>query len=413
MRKLFLFFFVFLVTTYVYADDMNVMIVAYEGSFGVDLASKNYVMRNQDAAWTDYVSGNISESDPNHYGTVHTVAHGGFFNMPGNIADDYTPQFTVTFESPTDFNYVNLSNNVYQRPFKFQLYVNYNNIPGHKITSDIYTIDPAHAQQTITWKPTGGEPKQEMKFDLLLVLEGDVHDNVLEIGNRKYPLIEGDYSATVTIRLTGEYKDKSNNIVKVNQSVTIPFSGYYTDDGDIVGDDTIGLALFPTANASNLNIETMANQQIPIATLDVLKHYGESKPQGLPSDHSRIFLSSSSNPFTDNGEFALVHSSVPEGGTRTPANHVKYKVYAVSDTDRNAIAIFDGTATVDEIMASTNSLDYIAPVERHFPEISGKELHYHTYNGELYIEMEAPKTSMLPGMYRSTIYVHVVASDSF
>lgn len=412
MKKVYLAIFIFLMSVCLYAD-VTVNLFAYEGSFGVNLASKNYVMRNAGAQWVDYDKDTgKAQSDPNYYGTIHTVAHGGFFDMPDNIADDYIPEFTVTFESPTDFNYVNLANNVYQRPFKFQLYVNYNRTPGSQITSDIYTIDPEHAQQTVTWKPTG-ENKQEMKFDLLLVLEGEVHDNVLELNNRQYPLVEGDYSAVVTIRLTGEYKDKSNKIVKVNKSVTIPFSGYYADDGEITGDDTIGLSLFPTANAANLNIETMSNQQIPIATLDVLKHFGDTSPQGSPADHSRIFLSSSSNPFADKGEFALVHSSVPEGGTRTPANHVKYKIYAVSDTDRNAIAIFDGTATVDEIMASTNSLDYIAPVENFYPNISGINIHYHTYSGELYIEMEAPKTSMLPGMYRSTIYVHVVASDSF
>ena len=72
MKKVYLAIFIFLMSVCLYAD-VTVNLFAYEGSFGVNLASKNYVMRNAGAQWVDYDKDTgKAQSDPNYYGTIYT-----------------------------------------------------------------------------------------------------------------------------------------------------------------------------------------------------------------------------------------------------------------------------------------------------------------------------------------------------
>ena len=97
-------------------------------------------------------------------------------------------------------------------------------------------------------------------------------------------------------------------------------------------------------------------------------------------------------------------------GAPDPTVETAEESFAVNDENINDYAIFRGDASVDYIMNSQDKTEYITTTE-HRPDLSGTKVHYHTYSGEIYIEMDEPVTAMLPGMYRSNIYVHVVASD--
>ena len=402
---------------------IDVNLVAYPGSFGVDLASGDYPKRTANVQWQH--DNQETLSDVNFYQRKHTVAHGGIFGIALKNSD---PTYTVRFECPNGFNFTNNSNPAYIRPFKLQVVQNWvgNTI---KTVGDGNLIFEGMAERTYTWAESGCAFKDgnntESKFDLLLVLEGTVTNGVLDINGQKYPLAEGEYSAVVNIIIEGYYTDEDNRKVDLpTKIITIPFSGYYYEDENtsINVDSTVGVSLVPSANAANLDIRTMGGQDYEIATLDVLKYIaaGESSthdysysdnPDHLDND-LRIFLSSSPNPFVSGGDFSLVHTSVPVGGLLTNANHVGYTVFAVSNNDRTDAKVFRGGSTVYDIMnASADPSSYIVTDHTGVRDISGTSLDYHTYNGRLYIRMNRPVTSMLPGIYRSTVYVHVVVDD--
>ena len=393
-------------------------IIAFDGSFGVDLASNDYGRRTPVAGGKfngglEYV-GTGDGAGPSQYGTKQTVAHGGLFNMGQNISGS-NPTYRVTFTCDNGFNFVNNSNPVYQRPFKFQVLQNYVNTgDGFVLDLQDNLIYNDFAEFTFVWDDSIdlSGTKDESKFDLILVLEGEVKNGTLTIGGESYALAEGEYSAVVTITVEGWYYNSNGSRVDLpTKMVTIPFSGYYYgDESTDVIDDTIGVSVLPTYNAASLDIATMAGSQYPIASLDVLKYLNSSASIG--DDDIRIFLSSSHDPFTDGGEFALVHTSVPVGGLLTSANHVGYTAYIVNSETRDADGIFKGDATFEKVMqAQPDSYSYVSVPCAFNEEISGTAHHYHTYNGDIYIEMEHPSTTMLPGMYRSTIYVHVICNE--
>lgn len=414
MRKRFLGLFAILLILFAFSVSAeSVEVVAFQGSFGINFNATDYIRRTNPITW---VNDGEAGTDSGKYERRHTVAHGGIFKME-DIDASKPITYTVTFESANGFNFVSTSDSIYQRPFEFQVVQNFTYSDGTAAFTTLLepSIGDTHSQETITWSNyTTNQNCHEMKFDLLLVMEGSIdrNTNILTLNNQEYPLIEGDYSAVVTISIIGSYyKRGSDSPTTFNRSVTIPFSAYYSDDTAAYQDNTVGISIVPTAYAANLDIGTMGMQQIDLASIDVLKYM--SNATSLPEQGGadlRIFLSSSSNPFMQGEPFALVHTSVPAGGTRTSANHVKYRLYAVNDENINDYAIFRGDAFVDYIMNSKDKTEYITTTE-HRPDLSGTQVHYHTYSGEIYIEMDEPITAMLPGMYRSNIYVHVVASD--
>ena len=414
MRKRFLGLFVIMLILFAFSVPAeSVEVVAFQGSFGIDFNATDYIRRTNPITW---VNDGLAGTDSGKYERRHTVAHGGIFNME-DIDASKPITYTLTFESANGFNFVSTSDSIYHRPFEFQVVQNFTfsdqSTPVVKVLEP--SIGDTHSQETIIWSNyTTNQKCHEMKFDLLLVMEGSIdrNTNILTLNNQEYPLIEGDYSAVVTISMIGSYyKAGSDSPTTFNKSVTIPFSAYYSEDTAAYQDNTVGISIVPTAYAANLDIGTMGMQQIDLASIDVLKYMSNATSlPGKGGDDLRIFLSSSSNPFMQGEPFALVHTSVPAGGTRTSANHVKYRLYAVNDENINDYAIFRGDASVDYIMNSQDKTEYITTTE-HRPDLSGTKVHYHTYSGEIYIEMDEPVTAMLPGMYRSNIYVHVVASD--
>lgn len=416
MRKRFLGLFVIMLILFAFSVPAeSVEVVAFQGSFGINFKDKDYIRRYNPITWVHDGLAGTGEQAKNKYERRHTVAHGGIFNME-DIDASKPITYTLTFESANGFNFVSTSDSIYHRPFEFQVVQNFtfSDQPNNPVVRVLEpSIGNEHSQENVIWSEyTTNQNCHEMKFDLLLVMEGTIDGNILTLNNQEYPLIEGDYSAVVTISMTGSYYKKgSDSPTTFNKSVTIPFSAYYSDDTAAYQDNTVGISIVPTAYAANLDIGTMGMQQIDLASIDVLKYM--SNTTSLPDqggDDLRIFLSSSSNPFMQGEPFALVHTSVPAGGTRTSANHVKYRLYAVNDENINDYAIFRGDASVDYIMNSQDKTEYITTTE-HRPDLSGTKVHYHTYSGEIYIEMDEPITAMLPGMYRSNIYVHVVASD--
>ena len=399
--------------------DPVVTTIAFPGSFGVNLADTDYMERvfneeNKKIEWVDENTeiGKYNEDRVHHYLRKHTIAHGGIFSMDGQIQPGSDPEYTVTFEAPNGFNFVNNANPIYIRPFRIQVLQNYVDTAPETYMQKAKMVDDNLAWAQFKWSDINGlsNPK-ESKFDLLLVLEGDVDNGVLTVNNRQYPLAEGEYSALLTVNITATYTDVYGQMQTRESSVTIPMSGYYYGDDEGKMDDTVGIYINPYPIVSNLNLATMGGNLVSIAELEVMKYLSNNPDdQGKwGQDDIRIFFSSNPDPFTKGSRFSLVHTSVPAGGLLTSANHVKYSVYADGARGR-ADAVFEGDASVQEVMASGDTAAYIS-TEHHENTVSSTYYHYHTYSGEIRILMDEPTTAMLPGIYRSTIYVHVIAPD--
>ena len=268
-------------------------------------------------------------------------------------------------------------------------------------------------------------------FEFGIILPGDIKNGILTLddGTTTYPIASGtDYSAEINITATLVAQNDAEIPADVPETIsfTLPISGYYDQRypdgaGTENFDTSASLYVTPYARAANINIrDDQGTGQIPIAGVDfAIYDLSDTWTDGQYDDSAFIFLSASSNPFVqDTRGFRFVHESVGFGDAELPTNSIGYTITAVPDSAGGASVTFDGTdyMTVTELPENKittvhNDMTLGSLFDDGTDDWTGR-VHWHSWNGELMLTLDTNNRMMNEGLYRSTVYVHVVTNDS-
>ena len=399
-------------------------------------------------------------------------------------------EVTVTVNSSTDFMYVSQSNPIYQR--EYRLYVvpssasgsNLNDYPGNVIRDPFSTISKT-GKRNADLKFNSNNLQDDYLyswFDLVLGLPYDqVNETGVILDNVEYPLADSkDYSSVITVNLSweqpfeiiynkgkrgplGYYRDEDwdyanpigTGTIKLETSLSIPFSGFSSTIDIGPSDDTGSLTVMLTPAASNLSLnDADTNREVKVAEIDFImnlpnyikdgngNYYDRETKQPIDiSTNVWLFLSASPDPANSNSNgFVLVHENA--GNMLTSYNSASYEVITKglrdsahsADGNEGGEVIFDGKAKDTDFTAGGGASDaYIhtycnatdgtgsfLPHEAGSFSADGKSFtsndyhHYHEYHGEVYVKIEPTALKpegMRAGRYTSEIYVHVMTSD--
>lgn len=345
----------------------------------------------------------------------------------------------VSFDSLTwdgeYFWFTKQSDPEFRRPFKIQIgyrvyrdgalwdetkYANIGTLGS--LDNEVIEAAPEGVSGILNW--IAGIGDYNVAFEFGIILPGDINNGILTLDDvSTYPIASGtDYSAeiNITAQLIDLKPDNSTQIpenFKLPITFSVPISGYYdqrySDGADNPDFDTsASLYVTPYARAANINIRDDQGQgQIPIASVDFAIY---DLPKTWTEGSAFIFLSASSNPFVqDTRGFRFVHESVGFGDAELPTNSIGYKITAVSDSAGGTSVTFDGSdyLTVNgdypknKIMTDHNDMTLGSL-------FGGGTAHWHSWNGELMLTLDTNNRMMNEGLYRSTVYVHVVTDDS-
>ena len=254
--------------------------------------------------------------------------------------------------------------------------------------------------------------------DIVLQLDNDGEEIAggVVVDNTFYPLIQGTYSAQLTV--TATFTDPNGN--QKENSIPIVIPGYYSLSSSSMNDAACAMTITPYAHASNLSLDALVEglqTSESVGKIDFLfrgKNSGNSNPDDDSVDFS-IFLSASPDPFTpDYDGFKLVHEDFVAGESAySDTNSIDYVVDVRGDSRHPGLnQTFDGTDYLDPNSGATKNI----PTEcnKEWTDIGQGYIHFHTYGGELSIRLENSGTGserpnlLASGRYSSTIYVHVV-----
>ena len=289
----------------------------------------------------------------------------GWIPIIGTIYSD-VPAFRIRYDkispvdiyirSSTDYMYVSQSNPIYQRPYKLYASPRYNFSDG---TVDNYSDHTSgesiefyndHISDKIDFRPdkaeAGGYSHMNVWFDLILALP---YDSYNESGvfwdNKEFPLADSnDYSSVVTITIGWEQKYRIeynegnwdehqilwerwpvydsprwvdytsklgvSGVLRVEKTLSIPFSGFSSTIESGPLDDTGSLVITPYPAASNLSLdaEDTGGDAIPVAEIQFIMTYGSTENELNPStSNTWIFLSASPDPYASNPLHITVH----------------------------------------------------------------------------------------------------------
>ena len=217
-----------------------------------------------------------------------------------------------------------------------------------------------------------------------------------------------------------KYVTKENNLF---YSIETPTRKYY----DFSGPESPRVVPKSEGTGRAANIDLLNDQgkdDIPIASVN-FSLFGLDSDVTYDNEDVFLFLSSSSNPFDSSAsEFRFVHKDVGFGEAITDSNSIGYKIRAVPD--------FDAMKSADSIEGITEvtyyGADYLT-VDGTYPDVNqrmhtacykeelgdmfgGGSVHWHSYSGTLYLELDTNNVIMDEGLYRSTVYVHVVTDEN-
>ena len=272
-------------------------------------------------------------------------------------------------------------------------------------------------------------------FEFGIVLPGKIQNGILVMddGKTSYPIAAGvDYSAEIQVTVTLVDLENNNSAVSGYAPISfiVPFSGYYdprqTSEPDT--DTSASLYVLPNARAANIDLlNDQGKTDIPIADVD-FSVFGLTG-DGNYDDSVFLFLSSSSNPFDSSAsKFRFIHKNVGFGEAITDSNSIGYKVRAVPDQETIDASNASVTTSDNVFEVTYDGTDYLTTDGSH-PEESQRmntacykynlghlydnaPVHWHSYSGTLYLELDTNNVIMDEGLYRSTVYVHVVTDEN-
>ena len=439
------------------------MAIPYNGAFGVNLANSAYINwpNSSEEVTMEWVEDELAEGI-GKYTDAEMIGMLEIAQAKLHGEEEPLDPIMITCSCPQGFEFVSQSNPSYRRPFEIILVPRSQykvsevtrdsgewsrrepfeggNKPysgkaslltaNNPETPDSWVIKTADADKYNKAIADVGDFSNDVYivyqwYDVILNLPGEIDPatDVLTVTNSRgtvsYPLIEGDdYSALVSITIQwGDYSD----------SVTIPFSGYYDSRGSQESNAS-ALAITPTGNASTVRLDVDQGIPIDVANINFMRWLGyeDSVTSGEYNDNhdpaqfgkenikSIIFLSSSSNPEINGGEFRFIHNDLQAGEILDDRNSIKY-VARTTDNDNGHIVTFDGTMTASYLNSlSENITDSDSVI---IPTFYGRGTHgnyaqrrtyWQEYNGTVEIILENKENvTMYSGGYHSYIYVHV------
>ena len=362
-----------------------------------------------------------------------------------------TPNVEITIDSSSDFKFISQSNSTYQRPLELTA-VPYD-AKGTKSESEI-DEETINKGNSIVYSSSSNNVNSmkfsvdfesystryaDMWFDLLLSLPYDkitstgiISDGII------YDLQEAeDYSSlvTITISYTPVYtiysifssiaggigipipRDIKIQKPAMETTITIPFSGFYSRlSSDNKTDSIASFYVNQRPSASNLSLNSSVTRQfIDIADISMLYNCGRSESE--PSigegdgDIAKIFLSSRSNPYdTTASDFMLVHedaSSIIEG-----RNALGYTIRVTDSTDGTS-EIYDGSDYIDSVGKMLSDGNFIkSHCHKAHPGHLNEWSHFHTFEGTVSLLIDESKQLMVPGIYRSNVYIHLITEET-
>lgn len=450
----------------------TIRISPYGGFANINMASTYYrategLAQGKFPEWKEATDNNINSSLSN--GGVYTNAQMIGLGAVEGITKEgevyLSEPITITVTCTEGYNFVSQSNSEYKRPFELVLIGKYDT-DFEKTTSDFMFVFDSDNQ---SYKIDNDEFNNILKdnslsapfniwFDLVLVLPGEVSSTGnLEIDGRNYPLKEADdYLAVITYTIT-----QGNE----SQSVSIPFSGYYSSiiDNDKREPNYVSLSVAPTGNAANLNMNTDRGRLVKVADVDFMMDVTPLDtnlnpdvtfdPDGLnltnvestlkgkgKNTNIKIFFSANNAPGASYEEgFKLVHSSVISGATLTNYNSAPFTVVTEAKSGRTLYKRLTGNEMVGGAQDGTESSVSFTGDE--WADDRGNIIHsdnstasciypdlfvsyprkdllddklgrvYYAWEGEIYVLIDSniDTRMMLDGRYTSSIYVHVIA----
>lgn len=277
-----------------------------------------------------------------------------------------------------------------------------------------------------------------VSFEFGIILPGEIKNGVLAMDgiSSSMPIASGyDYSSEidVTVTLIDSLPDWLGGKEYPPISFTIPFSGYYDPRvaSEVAPETSASLFVKPNARAANIDLlNDQGKTDIPIADID-FSVFGLAD-EVYENDDIFMFLSSSSNPFDSSvSEFRFVHKDVGFGDAITESNSIGYKIKAVPSQETIEAAATSETSTDSVIEVTYDGTDYLT-IDGSKPEATqrmytacykealgtteglsgGRKVHWHSYSGTLYLELDTNNVIMDEGLYRSTVYVHVVTDEN-
>ncbi len=407
---------------------------------------------------------------PGFYYSYQMIAHGiaeGLYTNDHYTDDDVSGSFlnhyqqrviwnysdseiTVTIDCPSDFMFVSQSDTSYKRPFVLYLIPNYESVdnPGAggtgKINRDFILVDNPSPHEI----KFGDSPDKEyinIWFDLIIGLPGEMDDNGVTYNNVYYPLSDAtDYTAEVTIHMewnleytvqrrgctsvgspTSPWEDEYTSSISVNRTITIPFSGYCSFEAPA---ESVGsLYISTTTESQNINLNPDYIEPVKVADISYLYNFGHGDQIGdVTEDVNKtwLFLSASPDPWSnsDSNIFRMYHVSA--GSEADEYNSNPFMVY-VEDTDgSNQYVEFTGNEDAYDfspVTAVGGSSDFIKTKcnneKSRSDSYSGgtyhpvQYYHYHSFDGEVWVEVMPQTDLMAAGRYIGDIYVHVIAEE--
>ena len=361
--------------------------------------------------------------------------------------DDYGISITftsATYDGTEYFWFTKQSNPEFRRPFKIQIATRifrdgwlfesnkYEDL-GYMGEIDNEILEAVSDNLLSAIGDFFGSGTYFVVFEFGIVLPGDIDNGILSLDGVSYPIASGtDYSAEINV--TVQLVNLKNNNASVDRypaiTFTVPFSGYYDprySDGaqnpDV--DTSASLYVIPNARAANIDLLNNQGDSIPIAKVDFsIFNLPTNYENGKYDKSVFMFLSSSSNPFvSDSKGFRFVHEDVGFGDAETSANSIGYTISAIPSEETKALddsdglihtVEYDGTDYLD-ISGSSPAEDkrmYTGHNEEKLGELfDNKTVHWHSYTGELVLNLKSNPVMMDSGLYKSTVYVHVVTDD--
>lgn len=446
----------------VYEELSNEILMAlypYNGSYDVNLRDgEHYPARDENSSVSfDGASGKpaTGSEDSSKYFDFQMVAHGiiegipiGFLNAERHLNDgtiyrvrDFrVPSMTITVDCPSDFMFVSQSDTSYKRPFELYVIPKYSH--GNRVADEaVKEVNPIliddslpHSIDYPAANPSGDYAG--LWFDLILGLPGEMDDNGVTYKNVYYPLSDAtDYTALVNITIEWEvnynidvywafrgWKHDDSGTFTLRQTISIPFSGYCSFEAPA---ESVGsLYISTTTESQNINLNPDYIEPVKVADISYLYNFGHGDQIGdVTEDVNKtwLFLSASPDPWSnsDSNIFRMYHVSA--GSEADEYNSIPFMVY-VEDTDgSNQYVEFTGNEDAYDfspVTADGGSSDFIKTKcnneKSRSDSYSGGEYHpvqyyhYHSFDGEVWVEVMPQTDLMAAGRYIGDIYVHVI-----
>lgn len=419
--------------------ELRIDMLPYQGFSGIPVGTNYYkgtgnVYSSTDSGWpwcavmtkyTDsYATALKNDAHKYYYTDKEMIGIIGLQNYgsstdtsPSSSTFSFKGPVTITVTAPNGLYLESQADPYYHRPIEIWLYPSYYSYEYGRVQKKLngisYFKKISNSTPTVTILDSFNEETYEVWFDVVLVLPGTLDTNTNEIvldDGTRYPLKDADdYSCLVTI--SAEYYDNTNSKT-INNSITIPFSGYYDSSLDVqtIADNSVSMNIDMDAKAYNIDIDSERGKDIRIGDISFIGAAGSFKSTDV---NAAIFFSSSSSPFTQGSTFAMVLDSLSVNEGRTSRNSIPFTLRVKNGTGDGYIT-FDGTTYAESSWTTLTEFDntkFIIPQKDSGTVISSysnDKQYFKRYESDIVLQLESNDITMIKGRYEGEIYVHVV-----